>query len=138
MITKIINIIIYLALYPLFILSCMLKKDKNIWIFSSWQGQGLTDNPKAFHDYLIENHAYSGSLRTIWITKNRSIIGEFLHLEVYYAYSFWGIYYQCKAGVVIYSDSIVEGFFEHCICPSTFQVQTWHGVPLKKYGMMFT
>ena len=132
MIKNIISVLVNLAFYPLFFLSCMLKKDKNIWIFSSWQGSRFTDNPKAFHEYVITNSTDCGNLRTIWIVKDRPIINDFPNLETYYAYSFWGIYYQCKAGVVIYTDSVAEGFFEHCICPWTFQVQTWHGFPLKK------
>lgn len=117
--------------YPIYIFSLLLNKDSSIWLFSSWNGKSLTDNPRAFFDF-CHSLPSSNSKRFIWITKSKSLAKRYDDFEIYYAYSFSGVYYQCRAGVVIYSDSIVENFFEHCITPNVFQVQTWHGIPLKK------
>ena len=121
----------YLIMDVVWLLSCIVPKDKNLWIFGAWFGQRYCDNPKYLFEYVKQNQK---GIRAIWLTKNRKL-WKFLRerdIEVYMAYSLKGFCYGMRAGVAIISSGMndVNSF----VLAHKKIVMLFHGTPLKKIG----
>ncbi len=104
-------------------------KKKSVWIFSSWMGKKIIDNPLHFYLWMKENRK---QVRCIWIVKDNSLADE--NSDIYFSLSPKGIYYQFIASVCICSHSIYSDFNPLILLlrRSIYKVQLWHGAPLKK------
>lgn len=122
-----------LTLNPIFLFACLVKKDKDLWVFSSWNGKKYLDNPKYVYKYILENHP---EMKPVWITKDKELYKELVRqqLPVEYAYSPRGLWRQLRASAAIYTHSVAWDFVPTVIGYTTKRVQTWHGVPIKKIG----
>ena len=102
--------------------------DKTV-LFIAFHGRGYTDNPKAIHQYMIQNDAFK-DYKFIWAIKNKNkknldipdakVIEYFSFPYFYYlAHSkYWIV--NCKLpGYILKKDNQIY-------------LQTWHGTPLKK------
>lgn len=116
---------------PIYLISLVLPKRKNIWVFGCWQGKKFSDNARslAIHCSLYEN-----DLRAVWIYKDRSIVEELRHAGVtgFYYLSLKGIVYQLIAGVAFITHTVEDDLLGFAIGRKTLVVQLWHGTPLKK------
>jgi CDP-glycerol glycerophosphotransferase len=114
----------------IFLLSCIIPKNDNIWIFGSWGGEKYSDNSKYLFEYVNKNHP---EIRSIWIVKNKKIrkILENKNYEVYGKNSLKAILISLRAGVFIVTVNVARDLN---IYPSKNAkiVQLWHGTPLKK------
>lgn len=130
---KIADIITYwsqLLLLPIYWLSFITPRNKNIWLFGSTFGKRFADNPRYF--YLYINEFKKKSKRPIWISKNKEII-EFLNknkYEAYYYKSLKGIYY-CLIGKVYIFDNYSKDI-NFWTSGGAVKINLWHGIPLKK------
>lgn len=130
---KITDIITYwsqLLLLPIYWLSFITPRNKNIWLFGSTFGKRFADNPRYF--YLYINEFKKKSKRPIWISKNKEII-EFLNknkYEAYYYKSLKGIYY-CLIGKVYIFDNYSKDI-NFWTSGGAVKINLWHGIPLKK------
>lgn len=130
---KITDIITYwsqLLLLPIYWLSFITPRNKNIWLFGSTFGKRFSDNPRYF--YLYINEFKKKSKRPIWISKNKEII-EFLNknkYEAYYYKSLKGIYY-CLIGKVYIFDNYSKDI-NFWTSGGAVKINLWHGIPLKK------
>jgi len=117
----------------LFIISYVIPKKKNIWIFSSWNGRKYSDNPRAIFCRTLKNHP---NIKAIWISKDKHLYYKLklAGVPVAYAYNIDGFYYQMVAGAAIFSHSIDWDFLSFLISRQTKRVQTWHGIPIKRIG----
>ena len=51
------------------------KRNSNIWLFGSWNGESYSDNSKFFFEYVVKNHP---TINPIWITKSKHIKNKLL------------------------------------------------------------
>lgn len=114
----------------IYLFSCIIPKNGNIWIFGSWGGEKYSDNSKYLFEYVNENHP---EIRSIWIVKNKKIkkILEKKNYEVYDKNSLKAVLISLRAGVFIVTVNVARDLN---IYPSKNAkiVQLWHGTPLKK------
>lgn len=117
----------------IYLLSSLIPKKKNLWIFGSWSGKAYSDNPKAFSEY-IDN--LDCKIINIWILKDKNIVRELNKRKVraYYCYSLYGIYLQMRSEATFYTH-MLSSEFEACVIGySTKCYLLYHGVVLKKVG----
>ncbi len=122
--------LIYILNLPLFYLSCIVPKKKNLWIFGSWFGEKYTDNTKYFYEYVIGNKK---EIRAVWLSKNKSIVDELKlrNYEAYLTYSLKGYIISLMAEK---SFCTVSHGDLNLFVPAKKVINMWHGAPLKKIG----
>ena len=106
---------------------CILKDDNVIVLYSNL---GFRDNVKALYDYLVENKYYE-KYRIICATNEYKKYKE-TNKNIIFVSPIKGIYYYLKSKYFFYS------FGKYPIYPSKKQivVNLWHGMPLKRIGLM--
>ncbi|MGB1262267.1 MAG: CDP-glycerol glycerophosphotransferase family protein [Cognaticolwellia sp.] len=124
MVTLLVNLCFYL-------LTKIIAKKKQLWVFGAWFGQRYSDNPKAFFEYI--NHQQP-DINAIWICKNPDVITQVraLGFKAFHEKSLLGIYYQLRAEFAFVCQSLHDDIYAPCIGQSTQVVNLWHGLPLKK------
>lgn len=118
---------------PLYWLSHLMPRDKNIWVFGSTFGKRFADNPRYFYLYMTEQK--SDKIKAVWISKNKTVI-ELLRqhgYNAYYLYTLGGIYYSLRAKVYLYDNYSKDICF--LLSGGAKKINMWHGVPLKKINM---
>lgn len=129
MIEKVRIIIVLLLGNIIFLISCLIPKNKNLWIFGAWFGDKYADNSKYLFEYVNKNNP---EIRAIWVTNNEITykLVKKEGYEVYYKDSLKGYLYSSFSRVGIISTGVND------IIPYTTGrmkiVQLWHGTPLKK------
>lgn len=116
---------------PIYWLSMLSTRDKNIMVFGEWHGKKYCDNPKYLFEYL--NFNVEG-VKFFWITKDKKIAKEIkeIGLPCEYAHSLIGIYLCLKAKYAFVthdSADINENLLGGCVL-----INLTHGTPLKKIG----
>lgn len=117
-------------LIPIYWLSFLTPRDKNIWLFGSTFGNRFADNPKYL--YLYANQYKKDEIRPIWITHNKDVV-QFLNdknYEAYYYRSLKGIYF-CLSGKVYVFDNYSKDI-SFWLSGGATKVNLWHGVGNKK------
>ncbi len=117
-------------LVPVYWLSFLSVRDKNIWLMGSTFGRRFADNPKYFYLYLKQ---FQGdNIRAVWITHDKKIY-RFLtehRLEAYYYRSLAGIYYCLRGGVYVYDNYSKDISF--WLSGGALKINLWHGTGTKK------
>lgn len=110
--------------------SCIIPKQKNLYLYSSWFGKSFSDNPK----YLFLHAARQKNNKIYWITKSKVLYKELLskEIQVVYAASPRGAWLQMRANAIVFSHSHCSEFYPFFIGRKTKRIQAWHGAPLKK------
>jgi len=97
------------------LLSLVIPKRKDLWIFSSWEGKSFADNAKYLFIYVNKHHP---EISAIWITKNSATKSEIEEndLPACTGYSLRGIWLQLRAkyfftthGIYDFIPSLVIG-----------------------------
>ncbi|MFS1510726.1 MULTISPECIES: CDP-glycerol glycerophosphotransferase family protein [unclassified Vibrio] len=117
------------AAYPIYILSSLMRKRENIWVFGSWYGKKYADNSKWFYEYCL-----SRGTDCYWITKDKDLQLKLSEkgLNSLYYLSVKGIWIQMVAGKVFITQSVSADLFAAAVSGKTKIFNLWHGVPLKK------
>jgi CDP-glycerol glycerophosphotransferase (TagB/SpsB family) len=108
----------------------MFPRDKNTWVFISYNKKGFMDNCKYLFLYL--NLHNQGVCKFIWLTKNRKIL-KILKERGYRANSFFspkGIMSLLRAEYFIF-DSYLSGI-SFWLSGRGKKINLWHGVGVKK------
>ena len=114
--------------YPLYFLSFMIPRSKNIWLFGAHHNR-FAENSKSLFQYVTQQKS---EVTPIWITGSHNLCQQ-LRKDGYLAYirwSFKGIYYSLRGKYYfynLYSDDINYYTSGHAV-----MVNLWHGIPLKK------
>jgi len=128
---KLRKIIIYALNISLYVLSKLIPKNNNIWIFGAWFGEKYTDNSKYLFEYVNKNHP---EIRAIWLSNNENAI-ELIRkkdYEVYKIYSLQGYYYCARS----YFSFLTIGMADvNMFIPTKYIINLWHGNPLKKIAL---
>jgi len=123
------KLLTYVVMLPIYWISYIFPKDKNLWVFGAWFGEKYADNSKYLFEYVNKNHP---EIKAIWLTHNQhtyNIIKK-RGFKVYKIYSLKGLYYSSKAKVGIISTGLKD--INMYLIGNMQIVQLWHGIPLKK------
>ena len=123
---------------PVHFFLSLIPKNKNIWLFSAWGaaprgGNLFIDNPKYIYKYV---NSYDKAIDAIWVCSSHDLISE-LEKDGYHAIhrsSLKGVWYQLRAGVVVYTHAVRQEFNPVLVGRRVLKVLTWHGFPIKKIG----
>lgn len=117
-------------LIPIYWMSFLWIRNKNIWVLGSTFGRRFADNPKYFYLYL--NQYQRQEVRPIWITHNKEVVQLLRenHLEVYYYLSLKGVYYCLRSGVYIFDNYSKDISF--WLSGGAIKINLWHGTGTKK------
>ena len=115
---------------PIYHLCGLFRRNRNLWIFSSWLGQKYNDSSRIFFEYMHKNHL---EIRCVWLSKNRRILkmlreNGYEAVSVFSPYAMW---LSFRAGMIFSTSS--NEFFLGLAKGSVF-MELWHGMPLKKIG----
>ncbi|MBR3771072.1 MAG: CDP-glycerol glycerophosphotransferase family protein [Clostridium sp.] len=119
-----------LFLLPVYGLSFLTFRRKDIWLFGSSFGNRYADNPRYLHRYVATEQV--GQTRAIWISHKKEIV-QFLNengMEAYYYKSLKGIFYCLHAGVYIFDNYSKDISF--WLSGGAKKVNLWHGSGNKK------
>lgn len=122
------------SLHWLYLLSSLVPKSPDIWVFGAWFGQQFSDNPRQLFLYARAQ----GEKKCVWITRSRRLeksLREQGYCAHYYT-SLPGIFFQLRAGVVFFTHDTSIDMLGPAISSRTRRFQLWHGTPLKaiRYG----
>lgn len=124
MIKGLLSILLDMFVILYFPILWLIPRNKNIRLFTEWDGDPVGDNPWWLYTNLTGSENY-------WITHNKAKHGVAGHV---YIYTLQSLCLHLSASVFIYSHNIRTQF----IWPLTIgskKVLFWHGVPLKKIGL---
>jgi len=131
LIQKILRFVLYVSLSPVYWISCVVPKDRNLWIFGAWFGQKFADNSKYLFLYVQQEHP---EIRPVWLAHNPRVVSDLRSMgyEAYMAYSIKGFLLSMRARAVVVSTGL--GDVNRYAIGRARKVQLWHGTPLKKIG----
>ena len=111
-------------------LSKLIPKKKNRWIFGAWFGNAVSDNTKAFYDYVAKNHP---EIERVWIASDPSK-AELPGCTVVRRNSLSSLKYILTARVAVMNQGFGD-FAAYNFLGGAYKTQLWHGVAWKKIGM---
>lgn len=120
-----------LFLLPVYWLSFLFPRNKNIWLFGSTFGRRFADNPRYMYLYMSQNRQELG-IRPIWISHKKDIVSFLCEngYEAYYYHSLKGIWYALRGKVYLFDNYSKDINFWQS--GGAVKVNLWHGIPLKK------
>ena len=118
----------------LFILSYLIPKNKNLYLFGSGSGVSFKGNPKYLYLYSLVNKC---SCNIYWITKSENVHTtltgkKYPVIKLHSIIGFWRI---LRAKYLIIDQSAKDISYIGIINGRFNIIQTWHGTPLKKIGI---
>ena len=118
-----------ILLYPLYIISKIIPKSDNVWIFGAWYGNRYSDNTAYLFEYVNREKV---GIDAIWLSKKEEIVSKIRSrgFRAYNKNSIFGFWYGCRA-VITFINSGYNDVNIYAIGKS-IKVQLWHGIPLKK------
>lgn len=127
-----IQILINFLLIIPYVISLLIPKNKNIWVFGSWMGQRYSDNSRYVYEYVLSNEK---TKRAIWLTRDKQIkeLLESEGKEVYLINSLKGFWFTCRSSIVFICSGLWD--VNRIGASRALKVQLWHGTPLKKIGL---
>ena len=106
------------------------RRDKNLWIFSAWEGKKYADNSKYLFEYVLEHHP---KIKCVWQTQNEQVFEDLSAKG--YPVQLIGTNEanetQKRAGVAIYTNGL-DDFGGFPLIYGAKLVCLWHGVGFKK------
>lgn len=116
---------------PIYLSSFIIKRNPDLWVFGSWNGQLYNDNSKYLFEFIINEKK---DINAIWITKNKKLLKKLKSngKPALYCYSLKGIYIQLRAGACFFTQSHRLDLLGAAVAKEALLFQLWHGMPLKK------
>ena len=107
------------------VLSQYSPRTTDIILFGAWFGKKYADNSKALYLYCLQNMP---NKKVIWVTKSKSVYTELKQskMPVVMYNSLTGIYYQLRAGIVVYCTGSNDLFSR--LLGGAIHINLWHGV----------
>lgn len=119
----------YLFLLPIYWISCIIPKNKDLWVLGAWFGHKFADNSKYLFLYIKREHP---EIRAVWLAREANVVNDLrgMGYEAYMAYSLKGSLISVRAGCIIISTSFND--VNRYIIGGAKKIILWHGTPLKK------
>ena len=114
------------------LLSGVLFKKRNRWVFGAWFGTSFSDNSKYLYLKVLKDYK---EIEAVWITKDEDEIKYINSLggkALLYG-SFAANYYAATEDVVFMTHNYVD-LSPIYLIGKAYKVQLWHGVAFKKIG----
>ncbi|WP_432749276.1 CDP-glycerol glycerophosphotransferase family protein [Pediococcus pentosaceus] len=108
----------------------LLPIKKGVVLFESFNGKGLTDNPKAIYDQLLEMDNQTAKL-LYWGIKGQffdEIVQQYPNAQILKRWSLKWIWISARANYWVFNSRMPTWWKKN---RNTKYVQTWHGTPLK-------
>ena len=119
----------------IFLATCLVPKNTNLWLFGARFGEKYGDNSKYLFEYVSRNHQ---NVRAVWLTKDAATRDFVLRLgyEARLINSPQGLFLRARSGVWITTMTHMVDVNMYYEWPfgRVKVVQLWHGTPLKKIG----
>lgn len=113
------------------VISTLIPKDKNLWIFGAYSGLRYADNSK----YLFEYVASLPHTKVIWLTASKQT-ADLVRSKSYKSYTFYsikGVWYALRAKYAVLCCAFDDvGPFTYVNPEKLKIVQLFHGTPLKR------
>lgn len=118
---------------PIYLISKIFPKNKNLTVIGSNLGLHFADNPK----YYYINHYSSTTSKNqnlVWISKNKDVVKMLkgIGLPAEYLYSIKGIIFCLRANKAIISHQLKD--INGCLIGGSIIIQLWHAMALRKVG----
>jgi CDP-glycerol glycerophosphotransferase (TagB/SpsB family) len=122
----------YIISIPFYLLSFLVPRDRNIWVFGAWFGYRYADNSRHVFEYVCKNEP---SIRAIWLSRDATIVKSVRRsgYESHLVNSWRGYWLSCRAGIVFSSNGKMD--LNRPAISRAKKIQLWHGIPLKKIGL---
>jgi len=116
---------------PVYPLSFLVPRRKNLWVFGSLHGSVFSDNAKYFFLY-CNRFKKDSAVQTAWISSNRKLLKllKLNGLRAYHPFSFQGI--GCTLRARVYFFTYRSSDINFATSGGAVKVNLWHGIPLKK------
>lgn len=112
------------------VLSKLVPKKKNRWVFGSWFGNNISDNSKALYEYVLENNK---DIEIVWVVREPEKYRN-MPCKVVKRNSIKGCWAVLRAKVAVFNQGYVD-FCTFNIIGGAYSVQLWHGIAWKKIGI---
>ncbi len=110
------------------LLTFVVKRNSNIWMFGAWRGELYSGNSKYFFEFVTNNYS---TIKAIWITNSKKDYEELKksNKNVVLKNSIKAIFYSLRAKVFVVniSSDDIFNFVKHGV----LFINLWHGVPIK-------
>lgn len=122
------DLILNFLFIPIWNLCGLFKRNKSLWIFSSWFGKKYNDSSRIFFEYVNKNHP---EINAVWISRDKKIVRNLRSkgFKAEKANSLKAMWLAFRAGR-IFSTSGYEMFYGFSNGAELYEL--WHGMPLKK------
>lgn len=119
------------ALMPLHIVSLIVPRTKNIWVFGAWHGRRYADNSRFVYEFVRSRRV---PVRAVWLSHEPKIVRRIRKDggEAHLIRSWRGFWAACRAGVTVVSCAYDD--VNVVALSRSFKVQLWHGTPFKRIG----
>ena len=116
---------------PIWLISGLIPKQKNLWIFGAWYGNQYSDNSRAIFEKASND---CPEIQAIWFTRDPSIVTMLNELgyQTELSYSLRGFWLAMRAHSVFVSSGMVD--VNQVAANAPRLVQLYHGIPIKKIG----
>jgi len=119
------------VLFPVYFLSGLFPRSRELWVYGSWGGYRFADNSAAF--FLYCQKRIGDRIEHIWISRERSIVRK-LRKNGYRSYWIWspgGMLACARAKVHIFDCFAKDTNF--WLSRGAKKVNLWSGVPMKVF-----
>jgi len=115
---------------PLYFVSFVLPRKKNIWVFGGFGGRLYADNSKALFSWMLDNSHHQK--KVYWITKRRDILRKLSkeNKPCAHAYSIKGLYISLRASTFVFTHTSSDINF--WASGGAIKINLWHGSAIKK------
>jgi len=122
------KLIIFILNIPIYWLSVLLPKKKNLWVFGAWFGKKYADNSKYLFEYINVNIK---EVNAVWITDDEKVFTKLKEsgYEVVYKSTIKGYWLSMRASFWFVSTGNHD--INQFLKPRKL-VNLWHGSPIKK------
>ena len=110
-------------------ISKLIPKKKNRWIFGAWFGTAVSDNTKAFYDYIESEHP---EIERVWVATDPTKV-NLSGCKVVKRNSLSSLKYILTAKVAVMNQGFCD-FAAYNFLGGAFKLQLWHGVAWKRIG----
>ena len=115
--------------YFTYILSCIVPKKKNRWVFGAWFGNRISDNSYALYKYVREAFP---DIEAVWICNDINMAKK-EGIDAVKRNTLQAVWKCLTAKVSVMNQGYLDFGNLNWIFKS-YKVQLWHGVPWKKIG----
>ena len=116
-----------------YLLSALVPKKRNLWVFGAWEGKRFSDNSKYLFLYVHCNHP---EINAVWLTKSKEVFTQLKKegFNVAYAFSLGGIWNSCRAKFIVITHSLYSDVNPY-VTARTKIINLFHAtLPIKKMG----